>query len=481
MGFMHRILGRVGEMICLRRGLVIATFVLLSACGSRSAIGTGDIDTRSAPSDVTPRQTDGVGDVVAADYRGKPDVADVPMASMDATEVMEIVPDHSEAVDSGPDQVDVVDALIEIVDSFDSSDGLLDTLHTGDICIPDCDGIECGDDGCGGTCGECEGPQEQCVDGQCECQPDCEGKQCGQDGCGGVCADCPGENDLCVEGLCNCIPDCACSECGDDGCGGLCGQCSEGGECMVGSCVGGKCEYEAVVGPGCCSVDEECDDDDICTGDHCIGNVCLNKALAECCHTNADCPPAGQCGVATCYLAGHYCVEVPKSIEGQKLEGLECCLTDEDCRAGGIWEEDGDGDGKPGPDHPGTLDYCSAGVCKHVTDPGGCECQDDWQCDDGMPCSVAMCADGCACVYDNAECCVSNYDCMDENHSTFDSCVTWAGDCVHYAMYCSCSDDGECDDSDPCTDDLCIHDVGEGACCFYTAVDGCYVSDSDCD
>ncbi len=40
-------------------------------------------------------------------------------------------------------------------------------------CIPDCEGMNCGDDGCGGTCGVC--PPGQCLDGQCQCQQQCSG------------------------------------------------------------------------------------------------------------------------------------------------------------------------------------------------------------------------------------------------------------------------------------------------------------------
>lgn len=42
-------------------------------------------------------------------------------------------------------------------------------------CTPDCTGKNCGDDGCGGTCGTCSG-DDQCVDGQCTtpCTHECE-------------------------------------------------------------------------------------------------------------------------------------------------------------------------------------------------------------------------------------------------------------------------------------------------------------------
>ncbi len=40
------------------------------------------------------------------------------------------------------------------------------TGSTCETCIPDCEGKECGDDGCGGSCGEC-GSGESCIDYTC--------------------------------------------------------------------------------------------------------------------------------------------------------------------------------------------------------------------------------------------------------------------------------------------------------------------------
>jgi len=59
-------------------------------------------------------------------------------------------------------------------------------------CTPDCAGIQCGPDGCGGSCGWCSGSQS-CQGGQCvdpgDCVPDCADKMIGEaDGCGGVCS-----------------------------------------------------------------------------------------------------------------------------------------------------------------------------------------------------------------------------------------------------------------------------------------------------
>lgn len=150
------------------------------------------------------------------------------------------------------------------------------------ICLPctkKCDGKKCGDDGCGGTCGTCDGGQ-LCNNGNCaSCTPaSCNGVDCGDDGCGGTCscgkdeicgvdkkcyscdraANCEGKSDCeddgcggtcgdkkCEKGLfCNpikgCVP-CSCDGmmCGDDGCGNPCGECAPGEEI----CSNGNCEY----------------------------------------------------------------------------------------------------------------------------------------------------------------------------------------------------------------------------------------------
>jgi hypothetical protein len=125
-------------------------------------------------------------------------------------------------------------------------------------CTPNCQGKQCGDDGCGGTCGTC--PAGVTCDtnwGLCACQPKCAGKECGPDGCGGACGTCPA-GEVCIsQGVCICLPQCGDKQCGADGCGGQCGTCPTGYQCQGGWCVGG-CE------PTCYSPDgmwKQCGDD----------------------------------------------------------------------------------------------------------------------------------------------------------------------------------------------------------------------------
>ena len=61
-------------------------------------------------------------------------------------------------------------------------------------------GAQCGDtaDGCGGSldCGYCLYGSDRCDDNRCVCQPSCAGTNCGDDGCGGSCGTC-GANETC--------------------------------------------------------------------------------------------------------------------------------------------------------------------------------------------------------------------------------------------------------------------------------------------
>ena len=114
------------------------------------------------------------------------------------------------------------------------------------ICTPQCSGKSCGPDSCGASCGTCP-PGWQCEGGQCSCKPQCAGKACGPAGCGQSCGICPGNQD-CQEGQCVCSPRCSGRSCGSDGCGGSCGFCSSNQTCSDGRCitVHDPCSYEGL-------------------------------------------------------------------------------------------------------------------------------------------------------------------------------------------------------------------------------------------
>lgn len=67
------------------------------------------------------------------------------------------------------------------------------------VCVPNCAGKACGNDGCGGICGKCShGFTCEPTSGVCSCTPNCVGRLCGTDGCGGACGICRKTNTVCT-------------------------------------------------------------------------------------------------------------------------------------------------------------------------------------------------------------------------------------------------------------------------------------------
>lgn len=171
-------------------------------------------------------------------------------------------------------------------------------------CEGSCDSKNCGDDGCGNSCGACA-DGELCVQGTCKedggnppCETKCAGKDCGDDGCDGVCGVCTGET-VCQEGQCI-KPDSGCScdgkDCGDDGCGGSCGSCADGEQCEAGKCVddpacscdGAECGDDGCAGScGTCSPGQTCnsgkceDDTPVGVGPITVASISPNEGFED--------------------------------------------------------------------------------------------------------------------------------------------------------------------------------------------------------
>jgi len=214
-------------------------------------------------------------------------------------------------------------------------------------CEPQCQGRECGEDGCGGDCGTCFGEDSTCIDGVCFCEKQCQGKECGDDDCGGVCGVCHPPME-CFDGICGCEPSCEDKECGSDGCLDICGECppplacsngvcecaygtcSEGevldeicsgtslGNCGLWVCVEGCCDVGQVPPPECCQTAEDCRD-------------CINQETAE----TAPCPleiplgfVANRCTKDVCGF-GNECKHFDKVVFGECNDDDEC--TEDSC------------------------------------------------------------------------------------------------------------------------------------------------------
>lgn len=244
--------------------------------------------------------------------------------------------------------------------------------------------------------------------GQCggnTCVPQCDGKECGMDGCGGVCGVCE-TNEECFDGACvpetTCVPSCGNATCGDDGCGGSCGACDEGYECVLGSClkqVGGSCALAAQCSSGLClPLGAEqyctlaCGSDGVCPDAWTCIPWLLGDPVSVCAPpaevVNQTCPDVaacvGQCGdaaacVSTCYLASTVSAQADYSALFQCL--MAKCS---DCDSSACYGE------------------CSMTLCFQDFAncyPGTLSCEGTLDCMQNCPAQDTQCSEGC---YSNA-------------------------------------------------------------------------------
>ena len=270
---------------------------------SPSADTAGPSDDTANPSDDgqgTTATTDvDIDDVATSDDVGPPSPQDASEGS-DAQDAAEGSDAQDTTLAPEQDSASSEDASPETGPDSDAQAPIEDIAPP--QCEPDCAGLNCGDDGCGGSCGQCSG-QDLCVAGVCTCQPDCAGSNCGDDGCGGSCGTCGGQ-DLCQGGLCVCQPQCPPNSCGDDGCGGTCGPCSGQDLCQGGLCVcQPQCPPNACGDDGCGGTCNSCSGQDICLGGSCVCQPdCAGKACGDdgCSGSCGSCEDNNPCTIDFC-------------------------------------------------------------------------------------------------------------------------------------------------------------------------------------
>ncbi len=350
-------------------------------------------------------------------------------------------------------------------------------------CSANCDAVECGPDGCGGSCGACV-PGDTCMLGEC-CTPSCSGLECGPDGCGGSCGDC-GVGQTCLDGMC-CSPNCSGAVCGPDGCGGECGVCTSG-TCAGGMCVEG-CAGVPVV--GCCHADKVYK----CNGDQLLSLNCANNP--ECgwrsfpgtdigfydCGTEGQQDPSGSHSLACAFSCIPDCGMKQCGNDGC---GGSCgtCMSDEICKDGDccfpdcsekVCGSDGCG-GTCGFCPPDEQQECSGGKCvpafgcATTSSPGceGCKCL-DCVCESYPSCCSsawdAGCAFACEQLCGGCEPCVA--DCAGKACGS-DGCGGSCGDCgAGFSCVAGGCCQQECEGID-CGPDGCGGDCGpcaSGAAC----------------
>ncbi len=296
----------------------------------------------------------------------------------------------------------------------------------GKTCVSHCGYQTVGGCWCDAGCvqrGDC------CIDvDHCFCTPSCEGKICGDNGCGGSCGQCKDANQpYCDAGKCSatCKPSCANKQCGDDGCGGTCGTCSDGASCSSEHQCVPKAWYcdahlYATAGPlatcdcGCGAPDPDCQAKGPITGCPSAATCDAGKGTcaAKWCASQSACAKPSWCvgdyavgdgtrkGVCAPpnpigYAPGHPCV-VDESCATSLCVAGSCrihCVLDKDCPNGQACVGDCGTCG-------GDQKFCQGGQCVATCEPscGGKQCGDDGCGGSCGTCTSGTCSKLGACV-----------------------------------------------------------------------------------
>ncbi len=351
-----------------------------------------------------------------------------------------------------------------------------------EVCTPSCpEGIACGTDGCGGSCGTCDDPAAPfCVLGRCttECTPSCEGRSCGDDGCGGTCGECGGGTtcaDLtgqCVANTWTCNPnafgdgswcDCACGETDPDctsgedaltvrGCENVLATCDANNACEGGfdpddwSCDPRLLSDGSTCDCGCGIPDPDCLDGDLPLTGCADGESCNPDGTCAACVPQCD---GRQCGPDGCGGSCGACTELGASFCNPDGTCTAMCVPQCEGRACG---PDGCG-GECGACADGQT--CQTGVCVVPDDSESCEDRCGGIAPSGCSCE-ATCAQEENCCPDVFAVCGCQPIC-DGKSCGDDGCGGTCGTCEQGAR---------CDEASQCVDDPCDPDPcnGQGTC-----------------
>lgn len=208
-----------------------------------------------------------------------------------------------------------------------------------------------------------------------------------------------------------------------------------------------------------------CDDGDPCTiGEQCGGGVCSGAQPL--------CDDGNPCTTDTCDPATSACAFVPD--DSAPCDDGSACTEGDACI---------DGVCTPGPvdacddENPCTEDVCEAGTCTN-SDLDGSGCDDGDACTDGDVCDEDTCVPGAPVVCDDSNPCTENLcdsvegcsanvltgaACEDNNACSTESACNAQGQCVTTVELV-------CDDENSCTENNCSSETG----CFFTAtIDPC--------
>ncbi len=371
-------------------------------------------------------------------------------------------------------------SLCEDGDPCTINDVCIDGICTGgDEYVCD-DGNPCTLDGCDPATGCSHDPVDDCCIHDMDCSDDdvCNGQETCVDG------NCiAGESLVCDDNnICNgdetCDPSLGCqngtppADCctSDEECNNICwtstcvnGTCStpEPAICDDGDpCNGSEiCDSET----GCASgTPMDCNDNNPCTDDFCNSETgeCSNNPIEECCTSSDECADGDACnGTEVCM--DNQCIS---GTPPDCADGSPCTLDACDIETGGCFHEPIDGcctlDEDCMDDDPCTLDVCFSDSCQHLAIESCCTV--DEECDDDVLCTVDACVNNtCLHLADDTLC-------QDDDVCTIEETCNPLTGCMFEVPDCS--------DGNPCTDDLCLPEMG---CTNPTNSDSCDDGD-DC-
>ena len=468
--------------------LDVAILLVMLAVGCISKPEPWSPDEKIGDADTGLRNTDGTGEL------GSPDVV-----VEDLVEVTSDVVLPEDIPDIQPDIVDVV-ALPDLVEVMPETVDVVETIEE-TVCDPVCDGIECGDDGCGGTCGECK-DEKDCILGTCHPDYCAEGLQdfgccfgevvfwCEEDKlkltecapnnppynicgwksdkyeCGG-----DGEDPDGLLPLDCCVGDCTDKECGGNGCWGSCGECGDNEECTEGNC---DCVTDSVLCENiCCPVGQVCSDGSCCTLD-CDGKECgpdgCGGDCGECEGTNCTSDWCGNDGKCWSEIDNFSCVIEETCVPSGALKPGNDCQACDPSESKTDWSNKEDGI------DCGQNKACQAGDCTCVGPACNSGCCDAGQVCNGETCCTPNCdgkdcgGDGCggSCGW----CMVCGEECIDGT-CTFTNCDGKScgpngcggsgscGDCPGPQDECQ---NGQCVCQPDCDSKECGDDGCDGSC-----------------
>jgi len=251
-------------------------------------------------------------------------------------------------------------------------------------CVPSCSGKECGDDGCGGTCGTCEDGLTCDANGQCICPSGtlcrAAANECDLPEYCNASDQCPTDAKKPDESACGTLDQCLAGDCVDcvsaAGCADLV---DDGMECSEPACSTAthQCYHDLAAHQG-----ETCTDDGkTCTQDLCNSSgVCAHDVLTA----------------QTCLIAG-ICYD-----EGELLDSDGCVVCDPAASQTAWTNDDGAVCAISDDGNPCTDNVCQSGVCSYPNDNANI-------CSDAYACTNTGCSDGnCVAIGTTAGCLISS-------------------------------------------------------------------------